>query len=140
MSSFAQQYRRCGKKNCGKCPHGPYWYETWWEDGRVKSKYHGKADPRTTQQQKEQDDPETGDYEGRQHARERVWDAIFDKRTASLNLAEEIMGLKQPYTYLEALTRFRLTAFTSHPDRGGDEYVFRCINAAWSWIKHIRQW
>lgn len=31
----------CGK-NCSGCPHGPYWYAYWKEDGQTKSKYIGK--------------------------------------------------------------------------------------------------
>ena len=34
---------RCGKDNCTRCPHGPYWYAYWREDGRVRSKYLGSA-------------------------------------------------------------------------------------------------
>lgn len=35
---------RCSKANCGKCPHGPYWY---WvsklRDGRTVRRYIGKT-------------------------------------------------------------------------------------------------
>jgi hypothetical protein len=31
----------CGK-GCKGCPHGPYWYGYWKEDGKTKSKYIGK--------------------------------------------------------------------------------------------------
>ncbi len=31
----------CGK-NCKGCPHGPYWYGYWREDGKTRSKYVGK--------------------------------------------------------------------------------------------------
>ena len=37
-----QQHVRCGKPNCSRCPHGPYWYAYWREDGRRKSRYVGK--------------------------------------------------------------------------------------------------
>jgi hypothetical protein len=33
---------RCGKQNCGRCPHGPYWYAYWREDGRRRSRYIGR--------------------------------------------------------------------------------------------------
>jgi hypothetical protein len=33
---------RCGKSNCTHCPHGPYWYAYWTEDGRRRSRYVGK--------------------------------------------------------------------------------------------------
>lgn len=32
---------RCGKPGCTKCPHGPYWYAYWREDGKVRSRYIG---------------------------------------------------------------------------------------------------
>ncbi len=34
---------KCGKKGCNKCPHGPYWYAYWKENGKTKSKYIGKT-------------------------------------------------------------------------------------------------
>jgi hypothetical protein len=37
-----QQHVRCGKPNCSRCPHGPYWYAYWREDGHRKSRYVGK--------------------------------------------------------------------------------------------------
>ncbi|MGH2721642.1 MAG: hypothetical protein ACRDJO_08570, partial [Actinomycetota bacterium] len=36
---------RCGKENCSRCPHGPYWYAYWREDGRVRSRYIGRRLP-----------------------------------------------------------------------------------------------
>jgi hypothetical protein len=33
---------RCGKPNCTRCPHGPYWYAHWTEGGRRRSRYVGK--------------------------------------------------------------------------------------------------
>jgi hypothetical protein len=41
------QMVRCGKKNCTACPHGPYWYAYWWEDGKRRSRYLGKLDDLT---------------------------------------------------------------------------------------------
>jgi hypothetical protein len=38
------QHVRCGKAACTRCPHGPYWYAYWWEDGRRRSRYVGKLD------------------------------------------------------------------------------------------------
>lgn len=35
---------RCGKAGCTTCPHGPYWYAYWWEDGKRRSRYLGKLD------------------------------------------------------------------------------------------------
>lgn len=35
-------YVKCGRKWCSKCPHGPYYYLQWKENGKVKTKYLGK--------------------------------------------------------------------------------------------------
>lgn len=37
-----QQAVRCGKRGCTKCPHGPYWYAYWTENGRRRSRYVGR--------------------------------------------------------------------------------------------------
>ena len=39
-----QQMVKCGKDSCTTCPHGPYVYAYWSEDGRQKSKYLGRYD------------------------------------------------------------------------------------------------
>lgn len=39
------QMVRCGKSNCTTCPHGPYWYAYWTEDGRRRTRYLGKIPP-----------------------------------------------------------------------------------------------
>jgi hypothetical protein len=40
--SMRQQMVRCGKLGCTKCPHGPYWYAYWTEDGKRRSRYVGR--------------------------------------------------------------------------------------------------
>ena len=40
--SFRQEHVRCGREGCSRCPHGPYWYAYWRENGRQRSKYVGK--------------------------------------------------------------------------------------------------
>jgi len=37
-----QQTVRCGKRDCTSCPHGPYWYAYWTEDGKRRSRYIGR--------------------------------------------------------------------------------------------------
>ncbi|MFN2589175.1 MAG: hypothetical protein ABR518_00175 [Actinomycetota bacterium] len=44
-ASYRQQFVRCGKSGCTRCPHGPYWYAYWREDGRLRSRYVGKDPP-----------------------------------------------------------------------------------------------
>ncbi len=43
--TFREQMVRCGKPGCSRCPHGPYWYAYWREDGRMRSRYVGKREP-----------------------------------------------------------------------------------------------
>jgi len=33
---------KCGKPACTRCPHGPYWYAYWTQDGKRRSRYVGK--------------------------------------------------------------------------------------------------
>lgn len=40
--SLRHQMVRCGKSGCTKCPHGPYWYAYWTEDGQRRSRYVGR--------------------------------------------------------------------------------------------------
>jgi hypothetical protein len=43
--TYRQEEVRCGKRGCTRCPHGPYWYAYWREDGRLRSRYIGKTLP-----------------------------------------------------------------------------------------------
>lgn len=43
--TFRQQAVKCGRDNCSRCPHGPYWYAYWREGGRLRSRYIGKRLP-----------------------------------------------------------------------------------------------
>ena len=36
---------RCGKPTCSSCPHGPYWYAYYREEGRLRSRYIGRDLP-----------------------------------------------------------------------------------------------
>ena len=40
--TYRQESVRCGKSGCTKCPHGPYWYGYWREDGKLRSRYIGR--------------------------------------------------------------------------------------------------
>jgi hypothetical protein len=42
---YRQRHVSCGKAGCGGCPHGPYWYAHWTEDGRRRSSYIGAELP-----------------------------------------------------------------------------------------------
>jgi hypothetical protein len=43
--TYRQQSVRCGKAGCTRCPHGPYWYGYWRENGKLRSRYIGKTLP-----------------------------------------------------------------------------------------------
>lgn len=43
--TYRQEHVRCGKPSCTACPHGPYWYAYWREDGRRRSRYIGRHLP-----------------------------------------------------------------------------------------------
>jgi len=43
--SYRQELVRCGKEHCRRCPHGPYWYGYWKEDGRTRKCYIGRHLP-----------------------------------------------------------------------------------------------
>lgn len=43
--TYRQEHVRCGKDTCRSCPHGPYWYAYWKEDGRTRKRYIGRHLP-----------------------------------------------------------------------------------------------
>ncbi len=52
--TFRYETVRCGKENCTRCPHGPYWYAYWKENGRTHSRYSGRTRPGTALQSYEE--------------------------------------------------------------------------------------
>lgn len=52
--TFRYETVRCGKTNCTRCPHGPYWYAYWKENGRTRSRYIGRVLPDKARQAYEQ--------------------------------------------------------------------------------------
>ena len=43
--TYRQERVRCGKMTCSSCPHGPYWYAYWKQDGRTRKRYIGRHLP-----------------------------------------------------------------------------------------------
>ena len=39
--TIVEKYIRCGKSWCKNCPHGPYYYLSFKQDGKTKTKYLG---------------------------------------------------------------------------------------------------
>ena len=46
---YRMQSVKCGKA-CAACPHGPYWYAFWKEEGRSRSQYIGNVLPAEVRQ------------------------------------------------------------------------------------------
>jgi len=47
-ATIRQEYVKCGKWDCPRCKHGPYYYAYWKDgNGKVKKKYVGKYATRT---------------------------------------------------------------------------------------------
>jgi hypothetical protein len=43
--TYRHESVKCGKPGCTKCPHGPYWYAYYREDGKLRSRYIGRELP-----------------------------------------------------------------------------------------------
>lgn len=39
--TYRHEMVKCGKRGCTRCPHGPYWYGYWKQDGRTRKQYIG---------------------------------------------------------------------------------------------------
>lgn len=128
MVAYRCQYIRCGKANCKACPHGPYWYSFYRVNGKMKSEYHGKADPRI---QQERDKPAN---------RVDPLDAIFNRSTVSIDLACQILGLPAIREREDSKKRYLHLVRLHHPDVGGDVATFQRIEAAWSFVKSYYGW
>jgi len=67
---YRQQYVRCGKPGCRRCPpngqgHGPYWYGYYWDyRQRTRSFYVGKALPADVKLISASDDDASSTAEG----------------------------------------------------------------------------
>jgi len=44
-ATIRQEYVKCGKWDCPRCEHGPYYYAYWKENGKLRKKYIGEYLP-----------------------------------------------------------------------------------------------
>jgi DnaJ domain len=121
---FRAEYIKCGKKGCKSCPHGPYWYGYQRIKGKLHKKYYGKVDPRDKAREREK--RETHPY-----------DDIFLKSKATLEIAYRILGIEKGMMLQDIKKLFRKMSMQHHPDRGGDEQLYKRIVAAWSYIQSV---
>jgi DnaJ domain len=121
---FRAEYIKCGKKGCKSCPHGPYWYGYQRIKGKLHKKYYGKVDPRDKAREREK-------------RPNHPHDDIFLKSKATLNMAYHILGIGGGMMLQDIKKHFRQLSMKHHPDRGGDEQVYKRIVAAWSYIQSM---
>jgi len=143
--TLRSEWVKCGKK-CKGCPHGPYWYAYWREDGKLRKRYVGKGDPRTAGGRgggADTPDPDGCTTAGPATPPE-PHDNIFNDRLATLSLALDILGLPPGVGQADAKKRYRELSMRWHPDRNvGDpiaDRICRRVNAAWSYLRAARGW
>jgi len=120
------EWVRCCNPRCRACPHGPYWYAYWREGKRTRKRYIGKQLP----------PPPPPASSPSPHR----WDAIFDRRTATLSLAYEILAIGPDATFEAARTTYRRLMLLNHPDRGGDVRLCAWQNCAWEYVRAAKHW
>ena len=128
---YRNEYTKCGKPNCKKCPHGPYWYAYWREGKRLRKKYIGKTKPEQEADDRQPEQEETVPYNPK-------YKRIFHKYARSLSLSCEILGLSPNASEEEATKHFRTLCLLHHPDRGGSHEMMALLNSAWDYYKERR--
>lgn len=130
--TYRSEYVRCGKPGChcaAGTPHGPYWYRYEKRSGKLHKEYVGKGDPR-----------DSGKEESTTPESPHPWDVIFDAGRATARLAFEILRVPMYSSREEAAKAFRMRSMESHPDRGGSEREQKHVNAAWAYIRWLKDW
>lgn len=126
--TFRREYVRCGKKGCRTCPHGPYWYAYWRDEGKLRKRYVGKTMPPPQGERSERHVPS-------------YLDRIHHRTQATLTLALLILGPGiNLLDFEEAQRYYRKLALVIHPDRGGGAIEFSRINSAWAYLCSVKGW
>lgn len=126
--TYRQEWVKCGKAQCKRCPHGPYWYAYWSEKGKLHKRYIGKNLPHEDATQEEPPSRETIDPR----------DEIFRAGSCDLGLAATILGVSRDATFATVKAAYFKLALASHPDRGGDEHCFKLYAAAWEVFRRVK--
>lgn len=125
--TYESEFVRCGKLNCKRCPHGPYWYAYYRDgSGKLRKKYVGK----NWRDMENVAPPDPGCR----------LDDIFDQRRRSAGLAWEILGCPDARDATATKSLYRRLAMEHHPDRGGDERVMKRIIAAYDYLRQVYSW
>jgi hypothetical protein len=124
------EWVNCGKR-CAGCPHGPYIYAYWRENGRLKKRYIGKPPSQSSNNGDMPRQPVSPEEQLVPDPRA----AIFSDQTATLPLALEILGLSElPKSVKDLISRFRQRSKELHPDRGGSDHEMRLANCSYAYI------
>ena len=121
--TYKSEYVRCGKSKCKSCPHGPYWYRYAHTAQGMRKEYVGKG---------QAPPPEERDQLGKEH----YHDLIFSRRTATAQLAREILGNVAVGETKKGVTKaFWRLCRIHHPDKGGNTRVMQRIAAAYAYLR-----
>jgi hypothetical protein len=129
--TIREEFVKCGKAGCKKCPHGPYRYAYWRENGKLRKRYLGKH---VTQ------DAHTPPPPPPPPRKPHPWEKINFDRDASLTLACEILGVTQDMNREQCRKRYFHLAKKNHPDCGGENWLFVCLGNAWSYLRKCKGW
>jgi hypothetical protein len=127
--TIREEYVKCGKKGCRKCPHGPYRYVYWRENGKLRKRYLGT--PVTQDVPPPPPPPPPPPHR---------WAAINSDQTATLALAMEILGVTQDMSREQCRKKFWYLSKITHPDRGGLQFDFVCLGNAWAFLRKSKGW
>lgn len=127
--TYRCEYVRCGKPGCARCPHGPYWYGYWRDAGKLHKKYYGKKRP---QAQGEESVPYA-------KTAAHPWDAIFNRKTASQDIACAILGVLWSDDWRRIRVAYNHAVLEAHPDKGGSTVAMQRVTAAYAWLKSLHK-
>lgn len=131
--TFRCEYVNCGKCNAA-CAHGPYWYAYRKVAGKTTKRYVGKTDPR-----KSPDRP-ADNHHAHVEGFHAVFEPILSAKTASLDLAWEILNVPRDCSAMTAKQAYRQKCLIHHPDGGGSVRMMQYVQAAYSYLKARHGW
>lgn len=119
---YSLERHKCGRKNCRKCPHGPYWRSYVWVGTRTKGIYIGKNLPAGV--------PDLGDTRGAPKTR-----ATVTPRQAAAMLGVSLSaGRDVVFKKLESLRKKCRKLGPSGRDQEVNlDYAFRVLTSYHGW-------
>jgi len=128
--TYEQEYVKCGKKTCGRCPHGPYWYRYQRRGKRTHKEYVGKV---------LMDAWPEGEPKPAEPPRD-PWEEMLTPGGPKLAQALADLGVKETDSLAHCKSAYRALLLLHHPDRGGSELKAKATIAAWSYLRRYKGW